>query len=523
MGRKTAGAAIIVIALLAGCAAPAPRPAATPTQATVAPAVTPVLPTEVGTAMPSDTPTSAPPATATPRPTNTPTATPTPRPPLTVSFYRLRIEYSTTSDWTDLYLGDPDNILTVRLMGTRGNPAHIAAEISHLALDQPLSAAEAGQSVGMIVDYVLAPAALDQPLAFLLQKGALNGSRVRIVSIVGDDQQLIREINHDIVVETDTGLNPLRFSVDLGPLRDAPPTEAQIPRLASQRMLWAFYYPWYQIDHWCSPMLRDHPAKRYSSEDPAAIARHVEQAQSAGIDGFISSWWGPHDHTDRKLRTLLDIAQERGFLVTVYFETLGEDGPLPAEEILDWLTYLISTYRDHPAFMRLNGKPVIPIWSSTTVPLGAWASIFSDLRSQGLDAIFLANSYNLADLEVFDGLHEYGVFQMTDLAQTFVATGKAARYYPLLRDTSAPKIWAATVQPGYDDRLIPGREGLVRDRNDGAFYRSTFDAALQSDPDWIFITSWNEWWEHTHIEPSEQFGDQYLQITRVYADRWKGQ
>ena len=48
------------------------------------------------------------------------------------------------------------------------------------------------------------------------------------------------------------------------------------------------------------------------------------------------------------------------------------------------------------------------------------------------------------------------------------------------------------------------------------------EAALQSDPDWIFITTWNEWWEHTHIEPSEQFGDQYLQITREFADRWKG-
>jgi hypothetical protein len=58
---------------------------------------------------------------------------------------------------------------------------------------------------------------------------------------------------------------------------------------------------------------------------------------------------------------------------------------------------------------------------------------------------------------------------------------------------------------------------------DGEFYRSTFEAALQSDPDWIFITTWNEWWEHTHIERSEEFGDQYLQITREYAGRWKAE
>ena len=58
---------------------------------------------------------------------------------------------------------------------------------------------------------------------------------------------------------------------------------------------------------------------------------------------------------------------------------------------------------------------------------------------------------------------------------------------------------------------------------DGEFYRSTFEAALQSDPDWIFITTWNEWWEHTYIEPSEEFGDLYLRITREYAERWKAQ
>jgi hypothetical protein len=107
------------------------------------------------------------------------------------------------------------------------------------------------------------------------------------------------------------------------------------------------------------------------------------------------------------------------------------------------------------------------------------------------------------------------------LLQTMAAAGRATRYYPLLADTPTPKIWAATVQPGYDDRLIPGRRGLFQDRQNGSVYRSTFEAALASDPDWIFITTWNEWWEHTYIEPSELCGDQYLKLTREFADRWK--
>jgi uncharacterized protein (TIGR03437 family) len=99
---------------------------------------------------------------------------------------------------------------------------------------------------------------------------------------------------------------------------------------------------------------------------------------------------------------------------------------------------------------------------------------------------------------------------------------RATRYYPLLEERPRPRLWASTVQPGYDERLIPGRQGKYQDRQDGAFYRSTWEAALESDPDWVFITTWNEWWEHTHIEPSELYGDQYLRLTREYADRWKG-
>ena len=95
------------------------------------------------------------------------------------------------------------------------------------------------------------------------------------------------------------------------------------------------------------------------------------------------------------------------------------------------------------------------------------------------------------------------------------------RHYPLLLDSPALKIWVATVQPGYDDTLMRD-PGYVLGREDGALYRSTFDAALGSDPQWVFITSWNEWWEHTHIEPSVNFGHQYLQITGGYAGRWEG-
>ncbi len=456
-----------------------------------------------------------------PTPTISPTATSLP--PSEVAYYHIRIEYSTTSDWSTLDWLTPGYVLAIRAMSVTGEQIHTETSVERLALNQTLENAQAGRSISMKVDFALAPEALDQPLEFLLQKGALNSSTIRLYQIVEGEEKLIQKIDHRGAVQSDPGLNPLNFSVDLSPLGEVPPILAQVKSAGREKLVWAFYYPWYHMDSW-TYWLKDHPLEWYESGDREVILRHVEQAQGAGIDGFISSWWGPGSDTDQNLEKLLEIADANDFWVTIYFETLaGPDGaPLDETKIYEWLAFAIQKYRDHPAFFKVDGKPLIVIWASNTVPLETWKQVFEKLRTQGLDAVYLAMGYNLSNLEVFDGLHDYGVFTNADLAQTYLTTAQAVRYYTLLADEPMPKIWVATVQPGYDDTLQPSREGLVKEREDGDYYRFTWEAAIQSDPDWVFITTWNEWWEHTHIEPGELYGDQYLQITREYADRWKG-
>jgi hypothetical protein len=457
--------------------------------------------------------------------TLTSTSTTTPRPEQatgSISFYRIRVEYATTSDWSTLALLDPKTVLALRLMETLGEPSFAHAALKELSLNQPLGEAEAGHEISLRVDYALSLEALGQPLEFKLQKGDIGASRVSVFRMTPDGTVLIQQVEHAGVVADSAGLNPLSFSVDLASLSDTEPLVSQVRPPEREKLLWAFYYPWYNLQSW-NQWLKDWPLERYNSSDPQVIQRQVAEAQSAGIDGFISSWWGPGSDTDQNLRSLLEIAAANQFWVTIYFETLaGPNGaPLEEAEIQRWLAYAIETYRDHPAFYQLDGKPLIVIWASATVALEAWERVFASLRAEGLEAVYLAMGYDPGNLEVFDGLHDYGVFLDPNLAQTFATTARAVRNIGLLVDDPTPKIWAATVQPGYDDTLQPTRQGLVREREDGGFYRSTWEAALQSDPDWIFITTWNEWWEHTHIEPSELYGELYLEITGEYAQRWK--
>jgi hypothetical protein len=482
------------------------------------------LPSATAASLPTDTGQPIlPPATATAS-LVAPTSTLPPTFDEPVSFYRLRIELTTSSDWTTLELLNTENVLTVRQLNTVWAPDDATAEFSMLRLGQSLSTAQASNRIGMTVDYAVATEALDQPLNFLLQKGALNGSTVRIYNLIGETTSLLLEVDHQLNIASNPDTNPLSFSLDLSRLRAVPPIQSVCGCTDVPPMVWAFYYPWYSLDDWESDQLGDRPAERYASSDAQAIARHIEQAQAAGIDGFITSWWGPGTETDRNLATLLDLAEERDFKVAIYFETLNNGIGRDENEIFAWVMYVIRTYGSHPAYMQVDGTPVIVLWATGAVIPVHWTIVSNALYLQGLEATLIGMGYSSANLELFDGYHDYGVFAYPDLFQTNAQAARMARYFTLLMDNPESKIFAATVQPGYDDHLLPDRGGgQVQARLDGDFYRNTWDAALASDPDWIFITSWNEWWENTQIEPGESYGDLYLQITREYVDRWKGQ
>lgn len=72
----------------------------------------------------------------------------------------------------------------------------------------------------------------------------------------------------------------------------------------------------------------------------------------------------------------------------------------------------------------------------------------------------------------------------------------------------------AFVLPGYDDRLVPGRENPVLPRLWGLTYRFLWWWRKIFCPKNLHIVSWNEYHENTQIEPSERFGDKYLKLTK---------
>jgi uncharacterized protein YraI len=295
------------------------------------------------------------------------------------------------------------------------------------------------------------------------------------------------------------------------------------PNVAAQETppVLAFYYAWYDQNTWTSGQSADAPAEFYNSADRATIERHVAQAQGAGIDAFVQSWYGPQEvnnQTETNFRTLLDVAQATGFKAAVDVETTGPFfGDTGA--VTQALETLLGTHAQHPAYLRYQGKPVIFFWRQERFSVDEWINIRNQV-DPAHNSYWIAEGVDIAYQEVFDGHHLYSVAWAASPADQLAKWGNRIRAYEAENQTE--RLWVATVMPGYDDTHLPRDNAFAVPRRNGDYYRETWRGAVASQPDMLIITSFNEWPEGTHIEPSASYGSLYLDITRELVTELRG-
>src|SRR5262249_14314855 len=150
--------------------------------------------------------------------------------------------------------------------------------------------------------------------------------------------------------------------------------------------------------------------------------------------------------------------------------------------------------------------------------------LIARLHATGRNPLLVGDFYHSMLLEPLDGEYQYSNVGLSaaDLFDRYRVESGRVRTYDLLRPGDRRRIWAASVTPGIDDtRLIARATHQHVDRADGQTYDDGWRAAIEMAADWVVVTSWNEWWENTEIEPSIRYGTYYLDRTRVWAALFK--
>jgi hypothetical protein len=286
------------------------------------------------------------------------------------------------------------------------------------------------------------------------------------------------------------------------PARTGRPASSPTPLLA-------YYYIWFNHSSW-NRAKKDYPLiGTYSSSDANVMRHQIQEAKSAGIDGFIVSWKDT-PLNDERLRLLMTVAAQQHFKLAMIYQGLNfYRRPLPVSEVAADFSTFRREYASNPVFFRLGGKP-LTIWSGTWAFSHAEvARVTSAVRPAML---VLSTEKNVAGFQriadVTDGDAYY--WSSVNPATNTHYGGKLDEMSHAVHQDR--KYWIAPFAPGFDARMVGGHEFVPR--HNGQTLRTEYGTAIRSSPDVLGLISWNEFSENSYVEPSVHFGDQSLKTLR---------
>jgi len=301
-----------------------------------------------------------------------------------------------------------------------------------------------------------------------------------------------------------------------------------------------FYYSWYgnpehnkEWLHWNHEILVEGGSKfqppddiganfypyygPYSSIDRKIVIEHMKDMRAARIGVLCLSWWGRSSdsqlthlsgYTDSTTALILDTAAKYGIKVCFHHEPYKGRTALSVKQDLQ---YMMKKYGKHPAFYKdpkRGNRSILFVYDSYLTPATEWNTILNpdsqdSIRGTDHDFIMISllvdQSHKKLILEGgFDGLYSYFATNGFTYGST-IANWKELADWAITYD----KLFIPSVGPGYDDtRIRPWNERNKRSRERGAYYDNMWQKALGIHPQYISITSWNEWHEGTQIEPA---------------------
>jgi hypothetical protein len=331
----------------------------------------------------------------------------------------------------------------------------------------------------------------------------------------------------------------------------APPTR---DTNANHRMF-AFYYLWWDTQHWharlgpnypysANPLplpatisgggctvtnnydgnqLTDVASPLWTQDDPAQIRSDVAQAAQTGLAGFAVSWAGtglPHQTAssstfNQRLATLVAAVHQinqAGTRFTLWIAYISSARIRTVTAIDNDLSYLQTTYGNDPAFDRSNSsRPTLIMMGSRKYP----QSVLDEFSARWRPHFYLVadenwDTWNSAKAADFDADQYYWSSQnpLTNQSSFSNIDNLAAQVRSTKNPDGSAKQFFSPLAPGYN-KVLGGGSGCVP-RDGGQTMKDLFAGNSSANPDGWMVISWNEIDEGTYVVPLERYGQQSL-------------
>jgi hypothetical protein len=267
----------------------------------------------------------------------------------------------------------------------------------------------------------------------------------------------------------------------------------------------------------------------YDSRDPDVCEYHALLMKVAGIDGAIVDWDGFSSLYDYPLINLGTLKIFNALsAANLRFAICYEDQSIAQQINNGWITpaqavgqaqfdmtYVLDHWANKPAYLTLNGKPVILNFGPQYFYAESdWTSILS-VFSTG--AQFFPLNFRLGTVAAGAfpwppmWLSAGGVLAPEALDQYLDDFYAGAATWPSVVGCAVPGFHdiyqEAGVQPSYG--YLDARGGLT--------FSETMDRALLAHSPVVQLVTWNDFNEGTNIEPTQEYGYQYLEHVQDIA------
>lgn len=491
-----------------------------------------------------------------------PSPTETDRPPPTrdwseVPSYRARLKITTSSDWTTIRLAEGTwHSLAVISASDQAEVGAVSRE--GIDLSQPVSQAESGEEVEVVVDVYFAELEAGGDLVLEIERGFSGSTRVVVTNLESESPSEIATLVWSGI--SSAGKNSQFYEISADPFLGSQPNEYIV---IGQMNFWYFgpgpYGGFEDADGKrvtpLNPLLGD-----YWSEDPAVVEQQIEWAVEYGVDAFSVEWDSPNEES---LGYPMEKTMDEIFLVApnihkirwlifydfnlrmFYFEDQGYDitqspnfnQDIVRDTFVKDFTHFATKYFHHPQYLTIDGRPVVYIWA-THCFRGDLAPAVREARQKvaelGYDVYIVGDEvcygcFNPAKASLFDATTTF-TFLIPGVDQPGLRdVGDAARTTDIAFSWWREKIANLNVvgreetvnfQPGwapqYDERYYITDNPIYVPANSkqqviqmAEVARDHAQPAGHEGLKLVWVNTWNNWGETTTVEPTINQGPKY--------------